>query len=113
MAKDCYTDKDYINLSGFLRTIFSNECEICKEKKDVIHIHHIDNKTVPVNLSNLMHVCSDCHKIVEKSVIDRNKHLELVFDKSRSFIKTQAQILVPSYLRLQKSYAFGHPLSDD
>jgi hypothetical protein len=69
MHKQGYKSKKYVNNSGFLRTIYENECFMCEHQKTQIEIHHNDRNSFNHDLFNLVPLCLNCHKFIHKTSI--------------------------------------------
>lgn len=124
MNKGSYDSLAFRNSRGFLRLVFSNQCFICKKENSLIEIHHIDKNTNNNHLFNLVPLCLECHKIVHKSRVDLTKYpvclidevykvLQKLIDDDMQNDKVFNKFIESNKGAELKSYAFGHPLSDD
>lgn len=67
--------KDYKTIQKYKK----DYCEICKQDKSLLHIHHKDSDTRNSNKDNLMTVCPKCHsKLHPKphTIIRKSKYIE-------------------------------------
>lgn len=55
--------------SGLLKSIYENECTICKCIRPNIEIHHNDQNNRNHDINNLVVVCSNCHVFIHKANI--------------------------------------------
>lgn len=124
MNKNNYNSIEFRSIRGFLRTVFSNECYICKESKNLMECHHIDNNSKNNNIFNLVLLCLECHKIVHKSQFNSLNYRKVLIDRITNFLagliernikdlKVIDKYDITEEVKTEKSYAFGHPLSDD
>ena len=107
--KNIYNHKEFKIVSGYLRYIFTNHCELCRRKTEYIEIHHNDKDKKNNDISNLFHLCYYCHKIVNNSHLDIKSHLNRIV----SYGNLKSAIIRNSNTELgndtEEYNTFGHP----
>ena len=108
-----YNNKEFKKISGFLRTIFSGECEMCNKIKSKIEIHHNDHNRANNTIFNLFHLCEDCHLIANNSRLNTEIHMLKVIYFTEVYLNKLRSKADKVSLKNPKVQPFGHPLSDD
>jgi 5-methylcytosine-specific restriction endonuclease McrA len=63
----CGTEK-FSSKNEILKNYFNNQCQICGEENDSLHIHHLDTNHKNNSVKNLMVLCSECHRLVHANI---------------------------------------------
>jgi len=54
-----------------------NKCQVCRDKFDILHIHHLDGKGLNNKRKNLLVVCQSCHGLLHQAKLNTGDRIKL------------------------------------
>lgn len=96
LKKSCnspYNHSSYIKNSNVLKAIYNGLCQVCKEYKKEIEVHHNDGNHNNHDIFNLVHCCKNCHIMIHKgraNILGIKKEHIMMFEKYLKILKAYA-----------------------